>query len=536
MKQFLQGQILEIKESLKQKLIRYKSPINRNNDEEEEEEYLDGKIMKMKGEEKMNQDMTITWNNKVVTNPEEDVKAKYSNAPPKGKIDTNTSYRSRGLNCFRCQGVRHITSQCPNKRAMIMMDNGEIESESSSNDEMPPLENCSDVKIVEPVDGVVLVTRRALSIQLKEDGDVEQCEHIFHTRCHINDKRFLKNFSSIAASLNELVKKNVVFKWDDVHEKAINLLKDKLINASLLCLPNFDKAFEIECDAFSVGIEDVLMQESKPIAYFSEKLSGTTLNYSTYDKELYALVRTLQIWQHYLWPREFVNFDHQSLKFLKSQGKLQKTHAKWLEFIEMFPYVIKYKNGKENIVADALSRRYALLTSLQTKLLGFEIIKNFFTPLSPLDILTLLTNKYANLDGKQKADFVRKLHAKVRANIEKRSKQYARQANKECVKVTFEPGDWIWVHMRKERFPTQRKFKLQPRGDRPFQVVERIVGNAYKLYLPTAYGEKFDSRMNPFEDGGNDRDSTNKVVVRVTQLSFYRQVVARVKFLLYLIS
>ncbi|RDX76646.1 hypothetical protein CR513_43340, partial [Mucuna pruriens] len=63
------------------------------------------------------------------------------------------------------------------------MDNGEVESESSSDDEMPPLENSSDVEVAEPVDGVVLDTRCALSIQPKEDGDVEPREHISHTRC-----------------------------------------------------------------------------------------------------------------------------------------------------------------------------------------------------------------------------------------------------------------------------------------------------------------------------------------------------------------
>ena len=124
-------------------------------------------------------------------------------------------------------------------------------------------------------------------------------------------RRFVKDFSSIATPLNELVKKNVVFKWDDVHEKAFNTLKEKLTNAPLLCLPNFDKAFEVECDASGVGIGAVLMQDSKPIAYFSEKLSGAALNYPTYDKELYALVRILQTWQHYLWPREFIiHSDH----------------------------------------------------------------------------------------------------------------------------------------------------------------------------------------------------------------------------------
>jgi len=102
--------------------------------------------------------------------------------------------------------------------------------------------------------------------------------------------------------------------------------------------------------AFWLGIGGVLIQDGKHVAYFSEKLSGPNLNYSTYDKELYALVRTLEAWQHYLWPKEFlIHSDHESLKHIRSQNKLNHRHAKWVEFIESFPYIIKHKKGKENL-------------------------------------------------------------------------------------------------------------------------------------------------------------------------------------------
>ncbi|XP_015583454.1 uncharacterized protein LOC107262402 [Ricinus communis] len=103
-------------------------------------------------------------------------------------------------------------------------------------------------------------------------------------------RRFIRDFSSLAAPLNKIVKKNVGFHLSDAQEHAINLLKDKLCNAPLLILPNFNKTFEIECDTSGIGVGAILMQEGRPICYFSEKSNGATLRYPTYDKELYALI------------------------------------------------------------------------------------------------------------------------------------------------------------------------------------------------------------------------------------------------------
>ena len=73
-----------------------------------------------------------------------------------------------------------------------------------------------------------------------------------------------------------------------------------------------------------------------------------------------------------------VHSDHESPKFFKSQGKLNKRHARWVEFLEQFPYVIKHKQGKANIVADALSRRHTILSMLETKFLSFDHIKELY--------------------------------------------------------------------------------------------------------------------------------------------------------------
>nr|GEW13337.1 putative reverse transcriptase domain, zinc finger, CCHC-type, aspartic peptidase domain protein [Tanacetum cinerariifolium] len=125
------------------------------------------------------------------------------------------------------------------------------------------------------------------------------------------------------------------------------------------------RSFTVECDASRLGIGGVLSQLNRPIAFFSEKLNDTRRRYSTYDKEFYAIVRSLEYWRHYLLPTEFILYsDHQALKFIQGQAKLKPQHAKWVETLQEFSFVIRHKARSANSMADALSRRPALLSSI----------------------------------------------------------------------------------------------------------------------------------------------------------------------------
>jgi len=116
----------------------------------------------------------------------------------------------------------------------------------------------------------------------------------------------------------------------------------------------------------------------------------------------------------------------------------------------------------------------------------FEIVYGF-NPLTVVDLVPLPSSQFVCLDGEKKAKLVKTLHEKARANNEKRNKSYENQANRGRKEIVFALGDWVWVHFRKERFPNKRKSKLEEGGDGPFQVLERINDNAYKIDLPGEY-------------------------------------------------
>ena len=133
------------------------------------------------------------------------------------------------------------------------------------------------------------------------------------------------------APLTKCLKKGR-FQWGEEAETSFAVLKEKLCIAPILALLDFEKLFEVDCDASGVGIGAVLSQEKRLIAFYSEKLCDARKNWSTYDKEFYSVVRALRVWEHYLVGKEFVLYSNcGALKHLSSQSKISKDmHARWI--------------------------------------------------------------------------------------------------------------------------------------------------------------------------------------------------------------
>nr|GEU55611.1 retrovirus-related Pol polyprotein from transposon 17.6 [Tanacetum cinerariifolium] len=138
----------------------------------------------------------------------------------------------------------------------------------------------------------------------------------------------------------------------------MDLMNRKLCEALILALPEGNDNFVVYCDASHQGLGAVLMQREKVIAYASQKLKPHEENYTTHDLELGAVVFALKIWRHYLYGTKYIVFtDHKSLQHIFDQKELNMRQCRWLELLADYDCEIRYRLGKANVVADALSQK-----------------------------------------------------------------------------------------------------------------------------------------------------------------------------------
>lgn len=179
-------------------------------------------------------------------------------------------------------------------------------------------------------------------------------------------RRFIKNFSTIAAPLNALTstkKKAPPFEWSPAAERAFNSLKEALTSAPVLACPDFSQPFAVHCDASNYGIGGTLTQTLEgiehPVAYFSRSLSPPERNYSATEREALAVVLVVEHFRPYLEgaavPFRIIT-DHSSLKWFLNLKNPSGRLERWGCRLSPYNFVVEHRRGSENVVPDALSR------------------------------------------------------------------------------------------------------------------------------------------------------------------------------------
>lgn len=206
-------------------------------------------------------------------------------------------------------------------------------------------------------------------------------------------RRFIENYSRIARPLSKLTRMNVPFVWTEQCQTAFEELKKRLQNAPILYHYQPDLPTKLETDASDGVVAGVLSQQQAdglwhPIGYYSKSMSAPEQNYEIHDKEMLAVIRALEEWRAELeglqrTERFDIFTDHKALEYFMTTKKLTAQQARWAEFLSRFYFRIRYRPGKENTLADALSRPE---TTIEKDRLRMQVLlKPEMVEIAPLD-------------------------------------------------------------------------------------------------------------------------------------------------------
>lgn len=216
-------------------------------------------------------------------------------------------------------------------------------------------------------------------------------------------RKYIKNFAKIARPLHNLSCKNNPFIWSSNCQEAFEKLKTALSNSPVLIFPDFSETFYVTTDASEYAVGAVLSQgrlpDDRPIQYFSKSLTGAQIHYATIHKELLGIILAIEQFRYYLFGRQFVVItDHKPLVALFRQTKIGSRLLRWKIFLSEYDFKIIHTPGRNNHVANCLSR---IPNKLEPKSIP-ELIKenNNFT-----DILAVTRSKTrASNDSEQHGD------------------------------------------------------------------------------------------------------------------------------------
>ncbi|CAI5710081.1 unnamed protein product [Peronospora effusa] len=176
--------------------------------------------------------------------------------------------------------------------------------------------------------------------------------------------KYIKHDAEQTKPLSDLSKKDTEWTWSKEQEDVFTSVKQSLVEAPVLALPDADKPFSVVCDASNFAIGSALMQKDddgvdRVISYQSRLLKAAELNYPVHDKELLSIKYALVKFRMHLLGTEplVVYTDHASLRTAINSPHLSPRMARWLTFFSKYNFKVEYKPGKSNVLADALSRR-----------------------------------------------------------------------------------------------------------------------------------------------------------------------------------
>lgn len=172
-------------------------------------------------------------------------------------------------------------------------------------------------------------------------------------------RQSVRKHSQHTAILSDLLSDKQKFVWTDEHTQSFTALKKAIMEATMLSYPKFGEEFIIHTDSSKRQIGSVIFQKDKedqlrPIAFFSKKLSPTERRYHIMEQELYAIVQTLSQYRTMLFGQKITVYtDHKNLTFERFASDRVN---RWRLFTEEYGPTFHYMPGKDNVVADALSR------------------------------------------------------------------------------------------------------------------------------------------------------------------------------------